>query len=42
MQGLLNHIVLAIEAVLDEDLVNHLEEDVNVHDDRLSESYRGY
>ena len=42
MQGLLNHIVLAIEAVLDEDLVNHLEEDVNVHDDRLCECYTGY
>jgi hypothetical protein len=42
VQGLLNHIVLAIEAVLDEDLVNHLEEDINIHDDSLSECYTGY
>ena len=42
VQGLLNHIVLAIEAVFDEDLVNHLEEDINVHDNRLVESYGGY
>jgi hypothetical protein len=42
VQGLLNHIVLAVETVFDEDLVNHLEEDINVHDDRLVESYGGY